>query len=1025
MFASTGRFLNLVISVLVAAAVSASAADRPENLARKARATADSEYSGQYAAAMAVDGKVPAPLSRGDTAQAWVVRGDTHRHGAELTLAWPQTVAIAEVVYYSRCAGQWNENFKDYELYLDGAKKPAAKGRLLPGRGPQRMPLRTAASAKVLRIRFLSSYGGLNPGASEIQVYAVRPPEKLLGRFVAKRPVNWGSDPGVRRPRRLAPIRESPELTAEFLAGPMKGVEEIVFAVRHPGRDGHWYANFAYYARSDREKAYGPPGGKLCRLNLRTGKVTTILDDPAGSVRDPQVHYDGRRILFSYRRGGTEHFRLYEVHADGTALRQVTPDAPYDDIEPTYLPDGGIMFCSSRCKRWVNCWLTQVAVLYRCEADGSGLRPVSSNLEHDNTPWVLPDGRVLYQRWEYVDRSQVHYHHLWTTNPDGTGQMVYFGNMHPGVVMIDAKPVPGTDKTVVIFSPGHGRREHAGSICVVDPRLGPDDRGSVRRVAAGGNYRDPWAFGEHAFLAAEGRRLLLLDDTGRRKVLYTDPRLEVHEPRPLRPRARERVLAPRSSPSQATGRLVLADVHVGRNMAGVRRGEVRKLLVLETLPKPINYTGGMDPLSYGGTFTLERVVGTVPVEPDGSAYLELPAMRSFFFVALDAGDMSVKRMQSFLTVQPGETTGCVGCHEQRTQTILPRDLLATRRPPSRLQPVAGVPDVLDFPRDVQPILDRHCVTCHDYDRHDRAAHGPRAGGVVLTGDRGPMFSHSYYTLTLRKQFADGRNDPRSNLPPRSIGTSASPLMKKLGPPTGSGQAGHHGVKLSAGEIDVIRYWIESGAAYPGTYAALGTGMIGGYYSNSQVLTDHNWPETRAAAEAMKRRCDSCHKGPRRLPHGLSDENGVSFWRPNWRDPRLQRARHAVYNLTRPTKSLVLLVPLAREAGGYAAGKGDDEGKPAARARPEATPSAPHAIIFKSTDDPDYQAILAAVRRGKRTLEEIKRFDMAGFRPHAAYVREMKRYGILPASLDPAAESIDPYKTDQAYWRSLWWRPRSR
>lgn len=157
-------------------------------------------------------------------------------------------------------------------------------------------------------------------------------------------------------------------------------------------------------------------------------------------------------------------------------MRQLT-DGDYDDIEPVYLPDGGIMFVSSRCKRWVNCWLTQVAVLHRCDADGTNIRQISSNNEHENTPWPLPDGRILYQRWEYVDRSQVHYHHLWTTNPDGSGQMTYYGNMEPGILMIDAKPIPGTGKALSLFSPGHGSREHAGKPTIIDPKAGPDALG--------------------------------------------------------------------------------------------------------------------------------------------------------------------------------------------------------------------------------------------------------------------------------------------------------------------------------------------------------------------------------------------------------------------------------------------------------------------------------------------------------------------------------------------------------------------
>ncbi len=823
--------------------------------------------------------------------------------------------------------------------------------------------------------------------------------------------------PAVAAPR-PAP-KQSPELLDEALGGAMKGVEEIVFAERHNGRDGHWYANFGYFARSTDEKAYGRPGTRLMRLNLRTGKTAVILEDAQGSIRDPQVHYDGKRIIFAYRRAGSEHFRLYEVSVDGSGLRQVTPDAPYDDIEPAYLPDGGIVFCSSRCKRWVNCWLTQVAVLYRCDADGGNLRPISSNIEHDNTPWPLPDGRLLYMRWEYVDRSQVHYHHLWTVNPDGSAQMVYYGNMNPGIVMIDAKPIipgPGappvrTNRIVSLFSPGHGRREHAGPIYVVDPDAGPDDRRFARAIPGGGDFRDPWAFSEHLFLAARGRQILLLDDRGRFRVLYESDTADVHEPRPAMTRPREKVLAQRVDTSKANGRLMLADVNVGRNMAGVTPGEIKKLLILETLPKPINYTGGMDPLSYGGTFTLERILGTVPVEPDGSAYFEVPAMRSLFFVALDANDLAVKRMQSFLTVQPGETLSCVGCHERRQEVPVANRPQAVEKPASFITPIVGVPDVLDFPRDIQPILDRHCVSCHDYRKTDKG--GPRSGGVILTGDRGPMFSHSYITLTVRKQFVDGRNQPVSNYAPRVIGSAASPLMKKIAPGRFGRPltASHHGVKLSAREVATVRLWIDSGAAYPGTYASLGSGTIGGYYENRMVEADFAWPETKAAGAVMARRCDSCHKGGVRLPHALSDETKLSFWQPRADDPQLKSSRHFMFNLSRPELSLIVLAPLSPKAGGLGMG----------RRAPKTGKIEKRHVVFESTDDPGYKALLAMVRRGKARLEEMGRFDMPTFRPPGPYIREMQRYGVLPATLKPG-QPIDFYAADRAYWKSLWWWP---
>jgi len=799
-------------------------------------------------------------------------------------------------------------------------------------------------------------------------------------------------------------------LLAKFRAGPMAGAKEVIMVARKMNEtDGHWYANLGYYAHDANRKAWRE-GARLYRWNMETGSLAVLLDDPRGGIRDPQVDYSGTKILFAYRRGGTENYLLHEIQVDGTGLRQITHGA-YDDIEPTYLPNGDIVFVSSRCKRWVNCWLTQVAVLHRCGPNGEKVRAISSNNEQDNTPWPLPDGRILYTRWEYVDRSQVDYHHLWAANPDGTSQTIWYGNLHPGIVMIDAKPIPGSDKIVANFSPGHGLREHAGQITVVDPKAGPDARESARPISKGAHYYDPWAFSEDCFMAGQGTSLVVMDGSGKQEEVFRLPAIDaqagmhLHEPRPVAARPREHRVPDRVNPRESSGRLVLADIYEGRNLQGVERGEIKKLLILETLPMPIHYTGGMDPISYGGTFTLERILGTVPVEADGSAYMEIPALRSVFFVALDENDLAVKRMQSFVSVQPGETTSCVGCHEQRTRT--PRHAqvasatLAVRRDPSRIEPIAGVPDVMDFPRDIQPILDALCVKCHGYEKNVEG--GPRAGRLILSGDHGPMFSHSYYMLTVARLFSDGRNLPRSNYRPRTLGSSASRILRML-------DGSHHGIQATPQQKQRLRLWIESGAAYPGTYAALGTGMIGNYAENQQVNTDTDWPSARAAGAVIARRCQNCHDQPSRLlPRNLSDERGVSFWQPDMSDPRLNTSRHILFNLSRPEKSLILLAPLAEASGGWGL------------CRNLQTPE--RAPVFPSKEDPDYRALLALCEAGHERLLQIKRFDMAGFKPRADWVREMKRYEILPADVAPEA-LIDVYAIEGRYWESLWHQPPS-
>jgi len=786
---------------------------------------------------------------------------------------------------------------------------------------------------------------------------------------------------------------QTPEFLKNFLAGPMAGVDEIVFAVRSIIQE-HWYANFGYLSPDENTKMYGKEG-RLCKLNLKTGKLTLLVDDPEGSVRDPAVHYDGRLIVFSYRKGGTDTYHLHTINADGSGLRRLT-DGIYDDFEPAWLPDGGIVFISARGKRWVQCWLTQVANIFRCDADGKNIRQLSANLEHDNTPWPLPDGRILYMRWEYVDRNQVNYHHLWTMNPDGTGQTIYFGNLNPGGVFIDGKPIPGSDKVAFINSPGHGAPEHAGYVATVDVSNGPDDLASLHNMTRATGYRDVWPLSETEFLAAMNDHLVAVGPDKQVATLFKlppefckAPNVWLHEPRPLIKREREAIIPPRVDLAQPVGRYLLDNVYFGRNVSGIQPGEIKKLLIVESLPKPVNFTGGMDPMSYAGTFTLERVLGTVPVEPDGSAYFEAPALRSLLFVALDEKDRAVKRMQSFTTVAPGETLGCVGCHEHRSltqQVCVARKPSAPARAASKIEPFHDMPDIPDFPRDVQPVLDRNCVKCHDYDK--------REGGVILTGDRGPMFSHSFYTLTVWRQIADGRNLAKSNYAPRSLGSGGSPLLDKL-------DGAHHGIKASPRDRLMVRLWLDCGASYPGTYAALGCGMIGGYQQNKEILeNDQDWPATVAAQKVFANRCASCHNAKQHpVPRTLCDEIGLSFWMPSMDDPRLKHTRHIVFNLTRPEQSLALLAPLAKTAGGYGA----------------------CGAVFASKDDADYRALLAMCEAGKQRLDEIKRFDMPGFRPREQWVREMKRYGILPADTKPDAP-INVYEVERQYWKSLWYDP---
>ncbi len=824
--------------------------------------------------------------------------------------------------------------------------------------------------------------------------------------------------------------------------------DEILFAVRKPSIDGHWYGNIGYYSFNENSWTFPKgSGGALRAYNLKTKETRTIFEDPKGNIRDPQLHYDGQKIVFSYLPEGADHYSLYEINLDGSNLKRLTgwekerlePGGEekygdrldgWDDIEPSYMPDDSIVFCSSRVNRYVQCWVSQVATVHRCNSDGTNVRELSCNVEQDNTPWPLANGQIIYMRWEYVDRNHLTFHHLWTMNPDGTKQMVYYGNQKPGGVFLDAKSVPDSGKAVGVFSPGHGMKEHYGRIALFSPTLGPDAPEGVTFISKTNDFTDPWAFSEERFLAASRTKIVLLDGEGNVTPIYELPEADVKagywigEPRPVMERPREPIIADQTDPKKSTGTFVLSNFYSGRKTSGLKPGTVKELLIYEVLPKPINYSGAMSETSSGGAFSVERLLGSVPVSEDGSAYFNAPALRSLFFVALDENGRCVKRMHSFTSVMPGEKNSCIGCHEDRAEAPKQEDgirlaQLTRYSKPVDPSPIADVPEIIDYMRDVQPILDKHCLECHNPDREE--------GGFNISGHWAPLYTIGYQQMSWRELFGDNRvmlpyaEHEKSNFAPYEIGSGSSRLLKLM-------EEGHGGCKLSEHELKLIRFWLDSGATYAGVYACNSHGSIGNYVMNVNSRDDKDWPELAAYEDVLTRRCDECHAPtPESKKVGSYTQPAqfyVLYYPPEKHQKNMFVARsmaqdggrfnrHVVFDLSYPDRSKVARAPLAKEQGGL----GVCEAKSGKK-------------IFADKNDPDYQKIVDYVARGRRyILEENNRFTMAfespnngenspkRFVPRADYARELKRYGILPPDHDLKAP-IDPYEVELKYWESI-------
>ena len=1031
------RFLTvafLVVGVLWSVRA-ASGAPMPENLARRAKVSANSEYSENYLAKFAVDGQVPAADGRDDVQAAWCVRKEAAGDRGEFSFQWDQPVEVLQIVYFGRMAMQRAECWKDYEVYLDEAQEPALKGTFEMVPRGQRIKLPKTKVSKIT-LRFLNSYGGSNPGASEIMVFGESPSDKQLARLA------YTLTPGA-----LFSVRQAEKVDCEklrnLITGQMKeyagryaageehlelfnalekarghadgerleeideqierlerevllfDVDNLVSIKRHEILATHVYT-YHYEGFN--------AGGGLYVVSARDpdSQPRELVATPTGQILDCDLSYDGGVVLFSWRRSKDEGYHLWTINVDGTELTRLT-DGPWNDYNACWLPDGGIAFLCTKNPQFAYCWNAPVGIVHRMDADGTNVRKLSSNYLNDFTPYVLDDGRIIYSRWEYVDKPACPIQSLWTINPDGSGLRVYFGNrvLSPGTFM-EPRSIPGTTKILCTMTGHNGPAR--GAIGVVDRTLGVNAQAAIESITpevavpgvdeGNGNfdgakqYSSPLPLDGRRFLvSAQGPVLVRTLSGDCQAVALPAPEdgMQHFCTQPVRPRTRPPVInsgLPENAVEYAT--LYLQDVYNGLTPE-VERGEVTRLRVVRELEKTVRLAPQHGPfgwqfpcISCGATYAGKEVLGEVPVDPDGSACFRVPAGAPLYFQVLDSQGRALQRMRSFTHLMPGEVQGCVGCHEHRRQTSRARLGVDVKKvsgtfcrngpegashkrflTPFSLEPPEWGSGGFDYSRIVQPVLDRYCIKCHNsldapyatldmpppnnaqYSPNHRTT-GPRI--VDLTGSKTDYFSVSYDVLARENQ--GGRGSPYVNWIPSYNGQEWNVFA--IHPKTwGSPQSMLAEIVLDGHpDADGKPRFDMDPSSRRRILAWIDLDVP--YYGNTETAYPEAqscrkvYPEKLDAvlADVAARRCASCH-AEGKIP------------------------RRPWVRITEPESNSFLLAPLAKTAGGR-----QSCGQP----------------VFGDTADPDYRAILATFRPVREQLAHTPRTDMPGGKPSPTLCR---------------------------------------
>ncbi|MGD2174758.1 MAG: SUMF1/EgtB/PvdO family nonheme iron enzyme, partial [Candidatus Brocadiaceae bacterium] len=592
---------------------------------------------------------------------------------------------------------------------------------------------------------------------------------------------------------------------------------------------------------------------------IRPDGTLRTLFRPRGSefVGEMDLHYDAGRLLFTMPRGKSWH--VFEINVDGSGLRQVTPGehTDVDNFDGCYLPGGRVVFCSTASYHAVPCWHGQqrACSIYRIDADGSNMRQLTFDQDLDLHPSVLPSGQVIFSRWDYSGTMHMYLRPLMVMNPDGTGQRAVYGSNSywPNALYFPRGIAGAADKLIAVVAGYHGV-PRMGELGLLDLSRGwYEADGVVQRIPGRGKpietvildrlvdaswpkFLHPYPLSDKYFLVAvqpSARApwgIYLADVFDNMVPVQVNPQHDFFEPIPLKKIPRPHVIPDRVRMDRDDGIVYLHDVYAGPGLAGVPRGTVKRLRVVAY---HYGYPGmaGPDKVGSGGPWEVMRIMGTVPVHEDGSAMFRVPARTPITVQPLDAEGKAVQLMRSWFAAMPGESLSCTGCHEPPSDVSPSTMAAAMDMGVSDITPWYGPPRGFDFEREVQPVLDRYCVTCHNAETESEAVPDlrserhvkPYAGRELndlgakrlhpavrgALGGTKVKYTRAYEALVPYIRRVGIEDDVRL-LAPGEYHADTSELIQML-------QKGHHNVALDGEAWDRLVTWIDLNGPCHGTW----------------------------------------------------------------------------------------------------------------------------------------------------------------------------------------------------------------